>query len=244
MVGYFEDRVGLVVGQVRQRDQRWWHRLRSLERLSLIAGGGGAIGWGVGLTAVGSNLGYRKEVFEEVGGFHDVAEPLSGDDDLFIQLVSRRTRWALRYAFQAQAAVYTDPPATLSGFVGQERRRTSKGRYYPLWVKALATEAFLLNLSLIISVPLALAHPVTRPLPLLAFGMKVLSELLLLLKASRLFGQRGLLRYYPLAAILHIPYFLIFSIWGTLGEYRWKSKSGNIVPATDSSGQWDRTEIC
>jgi biofilm PGA synthesis N-glycosyltransferase PgaC len=230
MVEYFEPQVGLVAGHVRQEGSRLWQKLRSLERLSLSAVSAGAIGWDRGLTATGGNLAYRREVFEQVGGFRDLAGSLSGDDDLFVQLVSRRTRWELRYAFQPQAAVDTDPPATLKDFVAQERRRSSKWRFYPLWVRAAAAEAFLTNLSLMVTLPLSLALPGGGPLPLAAFGLKALGEFLLLLKAGYLLGQGGLLRYFPAVAVLHIPYLLVFSVWGTLGQYRWKS-GGNDSPA-------------
>ena len=223
MVRYFEPRVGLVAGPVRQQGDRWWQRCRYLERLSMSAVAAGSMAWGHGITATGGNLGYRKEVFRQVGGFSALAEPLSGDDDLFVQLVSRRTSWALHHAFDPLAVVETDPPATWRGFLTQERRRTSKGRYYPPGIKAVAIEAFLMNLGLTITVPIALVGAGTGWVPLLAFGLKIISELSLLVKASRLLDTTNTLRYFPLVAILHPLYFLLFSIWGTLGDYRWKS---------------------
>jgi cellulose synthase/poly-beta-1,6-N-acetylglucosamine synthase-like glycosyltransferase len=223
MVRHFEPQVGLVAGHVRQHGERWWHRCRYLERLSMSAVAAGTMAWGYGLTATGGNLGYRKKVFRQVGGFSALARPLSGDDDLFVQLVSRRTSWELRYALEPQAVVETDPPATVRDFLTQERRRTSKGRFYPLGVKVAAVEAFLMNLGLIITVPLALAGAGTGPVPLLAFGLKIICELSLLFKAGRLLNTIKTLRFFPLVAILYPLYFLLFSIWGSLGDYRWKA---------------------
>ena len=224
MVRHFGPSVGLVAGHVREGGSSVWQKLRSLERLSVATVAAGAIGWGQGLTATGGNLGYRRQAFQEVDGFKTLSKPLSGDDDLFIQLVSRRTSWQLQYAFGPEAAVTTESPANLRQFVAQERRRTSKGKYYPPWVRAILAEVFLMNLALAVTLPLSLGHPAAYPLPLAAFGGKTLCELLILIKASRLFKRRGLLRLFPLAVVLHIPYFLVFSIWGTLGGYRWKAE--------------------
>lgn len=235
MVRHFEPGVGLVAGQVRQKGSKLWHKLRSLERLSLSAVAAGAIGWGLGLTATGGSLGYRREVFDHVGGFRRLARPLSGDDDLFVQLVSRRTRWQLRYAFQPEAAVDTDPPATLREFVAQERRRTSKGRHYSLGAQALAALAFLTNLSLAVALPLSLIRPELGPWPWAAWGAKVLGEFLLLSKAGRMLGQRGWWPYFPMAAVLYIPYFLLFAVWGTLGGYRWKAAAGAAAGKVDAT---------
>lgn len=224
MVRHFEPSVGLVAGHVREEGSAVWQKLRSLERLSVAAVAAGAIGWNQGITATGGNLGYRRQVFHEVDGFKALSKPLSGDDDLFIQLVSRRTTWQLQYAFEPEAAVTTQSPANLGQFVAQERRRTSKGKYYPPWVQAILAEAFLMNLALVVSIPFCLGHPAVHPLPLIAFAGKAFCELLILIKASRLFKRRGLLRLFPLAAVLHIPYFIVFAIWGTTGGYRWKAE--------------------
>ncbi len=226
MVRHFQPRVGLVAGHVRQGGHRWWHRWRYLERLAMSAVAAGSMAWGYGVTATGGNLGYRKELFRQVGGFRDLAEPLSGDDDLFVQLAARRTSWRLRYAFEPEAAVETDPPADPRGFLTQERRRTSKGRFYPSGVKAAAGMAFLLNLGLIITVPPALAGAGTGPMPLLALGLKSVCELLLLLKAGWLLDERRTILVFPLLAVLHPLYFVLFALWGTLGGYRWKSAAG------------------
>jgi cellulose synthase/poly-beta-1,6-N-acetylglucosamine synthase-like glycosyltransferase len=190
----------------------------------------GTMGWGYGVTATGGNLAYRKELFGQVGGFRDLAGPLSGDDDLFVQLVARRTSWQLRYAFEPEAAVETDPPADLRGLLSQERRRTSKGRYYSPAVQAAAGAAFLLNLGLVITVPLWLAGAGTGWWPPFSLGLKISAELLVLLKAARLLGELKTIRLFPVVAVLHPLYFLVFALWGTLGGYRWK-------PAGDRSGR-------
>jgi len=236
MVRHFEPSVGLVAGNIRQDGRAVWQKLRSLERLSIAAVAAGTIGWDHGLTATGGNLGYRRRVFQEVDGFKTLSQPLSGDDDLFVQLVSRETSWKLQYAFEPEASVITEPPSTLSQFVAQERRRTSKGIYYPPWVQILLADIFLMNLALVVTVPFSLAHPAAYPLPLLALGGKAVCELLILIKASRLFKREKLLRFFPLAMVLHIPYFLAFAIWGTLGGYRWKVEvpgASSRSPRTD-----------
>ena len=233
MIRHFEPQVGLVAGHVRQHGHRWWHRWRYVERLSMSAIAAGTMAWGYGITATGGNLGYRKELFRQVGGFSALAQPLSGDDDLFVQLVARRTSWQLRYAFEPQAAVETNPPVDLRGFLFQERRRTSKGRYYPAAVKVTGGGVFLLNLGLIFTIPLSLAGGGAGWLPLLALGLKTIPELLLLLKATQLLDERRAVLSFPLVAVLYPLYFVLFALWGTLGGYSWKPASDRSDPPSN-----------
>ena len=224
MIRHFEPQVGLVAGHIREEGSTLGLKLRALERLSVAAVAAGAMSWGYGLTARGGNLSYRRKVFEEVGGLKTLYKSLSGDDDLFVQLVSRSSTWRLKYVLGPETAVTTTPPADLYQFLSQEPRRTSKGKYYPLWMQTHLVNAFLMNLSLAVTLPFSVGHPGSYPLPLIAFAGKVFCELLILIKAVRISKRKGLLRFFPMAAVLHIPYFLIFSIWGTLGGYRWKGK--------------------
>jgi cellulose synthase/poly-beta-1,6-N-acetylglucosamine synthase-like glycosyltransferase len=227
IVRHFDPPVGLVAGHVREGGDSLGHKLRALERLSVAAVAAGAMGWGRGLSARGGNLSYRREVFEEVGGLTTLHATLSGDDDLFVQLVSRTSSWQMKYVLGPETAVTTLPPEDLRQALAQERRRTSKGKQYPPWVQGFLAATFLMNLFLLVAGPFSAAQPGTYPLPLIAFASKVTCELLILIRAVRLTGRKGLLRFFPLAAILHIPYFVIFSVSGTLAGYRWKGKTDN-----------------
>jgi cellulose synthase/poly-beta-1,6-N-acetylglucosamine synthase-like glycosyltransferase len=129
---YFADDVGLVAGYspyIPEQPRRWNSFLRYEEyKLSLISAS--AIGTGRGFLCTGRNLAYRKRLFDEVGGFEKIKHSVSGDDDLFLQLVRSTTTWKIRYMTGAEGIVTTFPPISWSQFVNQRTRHISASRYY------------------------------------------------------------------------------------------------------------------
>jgi cellulose synthase/poly-beta-1,6-N-acetylglucosamine synthase-like glycosyltransferase len=129
---YFADDVGLVAGYspyVFEQSRRWNSFLRYEEyKVSLIAAS--AIGAGRGFLCTGRNLAYRKRLFDEVGGFEKIKHSVSGDDDLFLQLVRSATTWKIRYMTGSEGNVATFPPTSWTQFVNQRTRHISASRYY------------------------------------------------------------------------------------------------------------------
>ena len=70
----------------------------------------GSIGWNLGWLCNGRNLAYRRKVYDEVNGFEQIKMSISGDDDLFLQLVRRQTNWKIDYVTTPESFVTTIPP--------------------------------------------------------------------------------------------------------------------------------------
>jgi len=224
---YFEPEVGLVAGFSpleigRASPLRGMLALESLALASVAAGG---IGLGWALTCTGRNLSYRKKTYDEVGGLATIGRFVSGDDDLFLQLVDRKTKWKLRYAFDPKTIVPAKPPQSLKDLIHQRIRHASKGRYYPKDIKALGLVIYFYNLALLILFFLALFKVIGFPWLLLFLLLKILAEFSLLLKGARLFGRRRFLMILPLATLLHVPFIVFFGALGQLGRFRWKGES-------------------
>lgn len=96
---------------------------------------------GIGLNntymCTGRNFAYRKKVYDEVGGFEKIKHSISGDDDLFIQLVHRETAWKMRYMTSPDSYVKTKPPLTLKELINQRTRHISASKYYTPRMKAI-----------------------------------------------------------------------------------------------------------
>lgn len=84
----------------------------------------------------GRNFSYRRSVYNEVNGFEAIKGSISGDDDLFLQLVRKKTEWDIRYMITPESFVHTIPPKSFSQFVNQRTRHVSASTYYPLQIKA------------------------------------------------------------------------------------------------------------
>ncbi len=106
-----------------------------------------AIGWGHPYMAVGRNLSYPRSVFEATGGFAPTEDSMSGDDDLFVQAVHRRTDASVRALLDEQTFVPTDTPVSWTDWWRQQRRHVSAGRHYD-WV--VGVHLTLLHASLVL----------------------------------------------------------------------------------------------
>ena len=226
MVRAFEPAVGLVAGYASTEEPgertSLLRQLRSLERMAVAGVAAGSIGLGRGLTAVGQNLAYRKSVYVEVGGFSKIGNLRSGDDDLFIQLVSRSTSWEMRYATARETHVRTTAPTGLARNIQQDRRRASKGLHYQPWLVACLIGLYCFYGLLFCLLCLSPVYWAQLRLAWAVFGLKMVLDGILIYRICSLLGRRDLLPLFPAGEVLHLPYVLLFGAWGTLGTYRWK----------------------
>jgi len=105
------------------------------------------------ITCNGRNLAYRREAYEQVGGFKTFAKWPAGDDDLFMHETAKQTQWKFTYSTDPETFVPSAAPGNIKDFIRQRRRHYSASMYYPLRVKAgyfLAHMSSLLIFSLFI----------------------------------------------------------------------------------------------
>ena len=225
MVRHFEPDVGFVAGYNPYEvdpGSGMWQKILALDYFALGCVGAAGIGQRYSLTCTGGNMAYRKVAFREVGGYWPVRHWVSGDDDLLLHLISDRTDWAVRYAFEPQAHTWTRPPATFHDFVNQRIRYASKSRHYKKSMTRSLMATWTYNILLLLTVPLAVVSPTIAAAALASLAAKVAAEVAFLRRGAQILGQNGLLRYYPVAAALHIPYVVIFAALGQFKQFRWK----------------------
>lgn len=228
MVRYFEVNVGVVCGFVvfnPTKETILFHKVQSLEFLSLVFAGAGSIGLNVPLIGNGANLAYTRRVFDEVNGFADNETLISGDDDLFIQKVAHTTDWKIRFTAETTAAVSATPVHSLKEFLNQRSRWASKGIHYhnPFFVAYLIS-VYLFYALLFLSIPISLYNYKLLPFFIIAFLFKMIADFILLYKGTSMIQRRDLLKYIPLAEIFQIPYILYVGIAGLFGKFTWKEK--------------------
>ena len=226
MLAYFEPDVGLVAGysytEEPEEKVSVLQKLRSLERIAVAAVAAGSIGLGKGMTCTGQNVAYRKKAYTDVGGFTKIGHLRSGDDDLLIQLIDRNTSWNIRYATTPETYVLTKPPIESRQYLEQEKRRASKGLFYPPWLIILLLFLLAFYTILLLSLCFSFFDWNHFSLAWLVLALKIIIDFFLLLKICTMLNRRDLLIFFPVAEVLHIPYVLVFGVWGTLGKYTWK----------------------
>lgn len=220
LVRCFSEDVGLVAGYsplVCRSEPSLFHPLIALDALALAAVAAGSFGAGYPLTCNGRNLAYRRSAYEQTGGFHAIRHIISGDDDLLLHRMKKKTSWKMRYAIEKESIVFSIPPKGLKAFFHQRIRHASKGRYYNKMIKMGLILFYLFNLSFLLSLFFQLWISF-----IIILAIKSLFEFFLLYRAAKIFDQRRSLLYFPLAVLLHIPYVLLFGAWGQFGKFSWK----------------------
>jgi len=196
--------------------------LKKLERLAIFTLSAGSIGWNWGITATGRNFAYKKKVFESINGFGEIGHIPSGDDDLFLQKISKSHSYKIGFATHPDSYVPSIEEKSHSQTFQQEKRRGSKWRYYPVLIKSVSLMAFIFLLLLLITFVLALAGVVTWRSFLIVFLVKSLLDFLILLRGATIFREYISLLVFPFVEVLYAPYFIIFGLLGTLSKYKWK----------------------
>ena len=204
--------------------QKFVFLLKRLERLSIFSISAGTIGWNWGVTATGRNFAYRKRVFKELNGFSGIGHIPSGDDDLFLQKISKSKKYKISFAKDKKSFVNSVERKSAKEQINQEKRRASKWIYYPLNIKIYLALIFVFYLFLFISFVMAIFSSFSWNSFLGIFIIKVIFDFLIVIKGAILLRENRLLWIFPLAEIFYIPYFLIFGILGTFTRYRWHDK--------------------
>jgi cellulose synthase/poly-beta-1,6-N-acetylglucosamine synthase-like glycosyltransferase len=130
----FDKRTAVVIGYSpfrKKENESFIERFQRYECFRTAMLSAGAVGRNAPYMATGRNLAYRKEVFETIGGFDAIKHILSGDDDLLLQRIARKTRMKIKYFVSPTAEVETDPQPTLEKFLNQKARHYSAAFHYP-----------------------------------------------------------------------------------------------------------------
>lgn len=231
MVSYFTEEVGMVVGfsQMGKRGVKrsLFEQLQAIDFLALLSAAQGSLNFNYPLAATGQNLAYRKEAFEQVGGFRDIGNRISGDDVLLLQLINKKTDWKIRFAPDQKTFNYTSPESTFKQFSNQRKRWASNGSYQFKLNKGffiIVFNTFLINFLILTYLPILLILSKNLNIALSCLFFKFIIELLIILKGALVYARTDLIKCYPLWVILQIPYVVIVGLMGNIGKFVWKGR--------------------
>lgn len=222
MASYFTPRVGMVVGYSQTTGSvTTLERIQSLDFLLLMGAARGATQLGVPLACTGQNLAYRKQAFEDVGGFSGFANAVGGDDNLLLQQIRHRTDWKIAFALEKFSYVSSRPVPGMGSFLTQRMRWASDAllvpRHDPLFFSIIVA-AFLANLLPLI---LLVASPWFPGLfiPFVkGLAAKFAAEGTLMIKTTRAFDRTDLQRTFPVWFFFQLPYVAVMGISSFLGH--------------------------
>ena len=197
------------------------YKLKNIERASIFAISSGSFGLSVPLTCTARNMAYKSTLWQQTEGFSNISHIRSGDDDLML-LKMRKMIKNYHFSFNDKAFVNTYENKNIRTMIDQETRRTSKLKYYPNYIKLLLVFVTIYYLILIYGIIISLLTNCFNIYIIYSLIAKLLAEFTLLSIFLIKVKNYRIMKYFLLAELIYIPYFLFFGIKGSLGKYRWK----------------------
>ena len=206
-------------------ENSFFEKAQTLEFMTLITAGGGALYYHLPLMCNGANLVYEKEVFWAVNGFEGIDGIASGDDVLLMQKVHKKYPHGIKFLKNKEAVVYSKPQQNLKDFIYQRRRWASKTfKMKDFWTIFIAAVVVCLNSSLILSLILSVFYNKFVPLFLLLFAGKCVIDILFLFLAASFFAKRRYIWLIIPVQLVYAVYIFLIGIIGNTGKYKWKER--------------------
>jgi len=226
MVAYFANEdIKLVSGPVSYHKQKGiFLGLQTLEFISLIGSGAGAIGVKNAIFCNGANMAYRKAVFLELNNFEN-DNAVSGDDVFLLHSVKGKYKDAIVFAKDENAIVLTDAVRSAKGFINQRKRWTAKTSGYKDFASIYASFLVLFtNLSLVLLFVGYLYSGACFQLFLFFYALKFAVDFLLLHPVLTFFKRRDLLKWIFTFELFYAFYIVLIVILSFTKSFEWKGR--------------------
>jgi len=224
MVASYKDDTAMVVGFSSTRVIDWKkaglaQKYEHLDFLLMFFAAAGAISTNRYFSCSGQNLSYRKEAYEKVKGFNDIAHLISGDDVNLMQLM-RREGLKIEFAYNSHSFVKTKPVKSWSELLNQRTRWASNFK----WQMKLNPEFFYYLTAVFFNTYLPFI--LLFKLWYLGLGMiflRMYLEFRFIRSSFSIFQQgKNKLNFYPVWFILQPVYIFTVTVRGILGIFKWK----------------------
>ncbi|HYF32328.1 MAG TPA: glycosyltransferase [Chitinophagaceae bacterium] len=174
----------------------------------------------------GANLCYSKEAFHAVNGFEGIDHIASGDDMLLMFKIAQQYPGKIHYLKSKDAIVTAKAADGWRAFWQQRIRWASKAdKYEDKRVTRVLLLVYLLNILMLTLFVLSFFNPDLLLIVILFLFSKILLEFPFVNAVSSFFGERRLMKFFPLLQPLHIVYTVIAGWLGKFGRYQWKGRT-------------------
>jgi cellulose synthase/poly-beta-1,6-N-acetylglucosamine synthase-like glycosyltransferase len=225
MVTYFTEGIGLVgsltVINHPGKKSDLFSNIQTLDCFFLQAIAAGTAGINLPVSVLGNNYGFRKIIYDQIGGFQKIGFSLT-EDMVLLNAVATYTTYDILYPLTRESMIQSLPLNHIKDFLQQRKRWLSGGLKAPRWGWVLMSTSLLVHLLVIIN------------LLLYNLNISVFSGLLLIMGIDfsllwRLISKSGfakLKRYFIAFEIFYFFYtILLFISVFFPGRIPWKERS-------------------
>ena len=224
IVSYFDADVGFVAGfsPLVDPEDSLFGKIIELDSLATVVVASGSIGMGSAVTCSGRNMAYRREIFNSVNGFDEILHSVSGDDDLFLQLIKKMTDWKIKFAINIDSIVLSFQNKTIKSFFKQKRRHLSAGKYYNKKLQIYYALFHLSNLFIFLFFIFSLFLNQNIIVASSVFVCKIAVDWILLKEAANIFNQKKILKYLLFWELFFVLYHAVIGPCSWTGKIKWK----------------------
>ena len=217
-----EDNPAMVLAPVAlEGSNRMFDKWQSLEFGSLMVSTAGAVGLGVPFMSNGANLMFRKDAYDEVGGYARHNHQPSGDDVFLLHQLKQKGK-KIVFAKDNCAQVWTTTQKTLKQFLRQRVRWASKTKSYTDGFSVgVAGLVFVYSLLMLLSM---CALPWCWQAALLLWGGKMLIDFPLLYSYFSFEQRKYLMKHYVGVQVAYPFYICIVAFCALRGKFEWKGR--------------------
>lgn len=206
---YYQQNVGMVGGftllDEKNDGASLFGKIQSLDWAYLLSVGTGFMGFGIPLSVLGNNFSFRREAYEEVGGYRNMGFTIIEDFALMKTLV-KKTSWKVLYPIDSKMLVYSHPMSTISEFYRQRKRWSAGGKEVGFYGK------FLMLISVMVHLLIPISFFIFNfQLSFLALLGVLLADFSLLFRTIGLVRRRDLLKYFLLWEGFYFLYTILFT---------------------------------
>lgn len=169
---------------------------------------------------VGRNLAYTKSLFKSVNGFKSHYAISSGDDDLFVQEVSKKAD--LQIMIHEDSYVVSDPKTTLSEWILQKSRHFTTSTRYSVIKKMMLGIYPLTLIFILFSFVTLLFDSEYRIISIIIITSLILIKWLILGSCFKKLRQSDLIKWIPLLDIVYVILIPILFYTSDYKNNKWK----------------------
>lgn len=212
---------------ISDKEQNLLTSFQGLDMIGMMVITGAGYQSGNQLLANGANMGFSKQVFNDLGGYNQFPKKASGDDMFLLHHFHQYHPKSIRFLKTLSAVVVTQPEHSIKSLLRQRIRWASKNNAYKeMNINFSLSVLFIVSLTIVILGILSiLQKSIFFPMFCVLYIFKIFSDYLLQREAIRFFNKGKLEKYFFLSQNIHTLYITLVGIMASLFPvYQWKGR--------------------
>lgn len=211
-----------------ERARGFLGQFQQLDLASLQAVTMGSFGLGLGFMANAANLGYTKNLFQQLGGFEGSLSQPGGDDVFLLQKAVAQCPGKIHYLKAKQAIVKTQTEQSWSKLLSQRIRWAAKATdYKSIFGRDLALMTFAANLALLLAAVLGSLGWISLEMTAAIWLVKVVTDYAMTTQAHGFLTGKSMWLWIP-ASVLYPLFATLVALVSLTGKYRWKGRTYSV----------------